>query len=92
MFRTHPRQFPATLIASVLVLGLAAHARPTAALPTGRRVTPVGRLAPTPNFPTAVLAFGRDTVVLTNGAARTEDLLVFGRHGSHLVLRARLRA
>jgi YVTN family beta-propeller protein len=78
--------------AAAVVLGLSAHAGPTAVLPTGRRVTPVGRLAPTPNFPTAVVPFDHGVAVLTNGAARIEDLLVYRRHGARLVLRARLRA
>jgi DNA-binding beta-propeller fold protein YncE len=91
LFSRFSRSF-SLLAAGALILGLSAHAGPSAVLPTGRRVTPVGRLAPTPNFPTAVATLRRDVVVLTNGAARTEDLLVYGRRDGRLVLRARLRA
>lgn len=80
------------LLAATPLLSPILHARTMAVLPTGRRVTPVGPLSGTPNFPTAVLPLGRDLVVLTNGAARSEDLLLYRRIGGRLVLRARLQA
>lgn len=82
-----------TLLGLGVALSQGLYAGPTALLPTGRRVTPVGILIGTPNFPTAVQPLGRHhLVVLTNGAARAEDLLVYARRGKRLTLRARLLA
>lgn len=87
-----PRLLLVPLAGALLLAGVPARARPEAVLPTGRLVTPAGGLAGTSNFPTAVRTLGRNVVVLTNGAARTEDLLVYGRRHGRLVLRARLVA
>ena len=43
-------------------------ARYTAILPTWRRVTPVGQIVSTPNFPTKVIVSGSHVLVLANGA------------------------
>ncbi len=40
----------------------------TGVLPTWRRVSPVGTIVSTPNFPTKVLSVGRHILVLANGA------------------------
>ena len=43
-------------------------------LPTGRKVTPVGRIVSTPNFPTNVAVSGRGVVVLANGSTPWQTL------------------
>ncbi|HVB37019.1 MAG TPA: YncE family protein, partial [Vicinamibacterales bacterium] len=51
----------------------------THVLPTGRQVSPVGTIAGTPNFPTAVAVAGSRIAVLSNGATRTQSLSLLGR-------------
>jgi len=46
-------------------------------LPTGREVGPVGRIAGTPNFPTALALSGDELLVLSGGATHARTLSVY---------------
>ena len=59
----------------------------TAILPTWRRVTPVGSIVSTPNFPTKVIATGGHVLVLTNGATPYQTVTWYSRE---LLRQARL--
>ncbi|MHB1302332.1 MAG: bifunctional YncE family protein/alkaline phosphatase family protein [Acidiphilium sp.] len=48
-------------------------------LPTGRRVSPVGIIAATPNFPTGIAIIGNRIAVLANGATRTQSITFYDR-------------
>lgn len=49
-------------------------AMPSARLPSGRLLTPVGQLAQTPNFPTQVVVYSRRVYVLTGGANKVQGI------------------
>ena len=53
-------------------------ARYTGILPTWRRVTPVGTLVSTPNFPTKVLVVAGHVLVLANGATPFQTVTWYG--------------
>ncbi len=86
-----------TILLAALALppaaALAASSGPSARLPSGRTLTPVGQLAATPNFPVAVLAAGDDVAVVNDGAAKWQSVQVYSArdlraHASiHTVLR-----
>lgn len=46
-------------------------------LPTGREVAPVGTIAATPNFPSAVARVGKFVAVLADGSTRTQTLTLY---------------
>ncbi len=50
----------------------------TGVLPTWRRVSPVGTLVSTPNFPTKVLSVGAHILVLANGATPFQTVTWYG--------------
>ena len=82
--RTAPRAGTGTGIAITLLglLGLlgaryAAAVETSAVLPSGRRLTPVGRLAATPNFPTGVVALDDTLAVIGNGAGPVQTIRLF---------------
>ncbi len=71
-------------LAVLLLAGLSATAAaspgavpPTAILPSGRTLTPVGVVAPTSNFPVRVLALGDLLAVLETGAGRVQHVELF---------------
>lgn len=49
----------------------------SATLPTGRKVTPVGTINGTPNFPTMIAAQGPDIAVLANGATPFQTITLY---------------
>ena len=53
-------------------------ARYTGILPTWRRVTPVGTVVSTPNFPTQVLSVAGHVLVLANGATAFQTVTWYG--------------
>lgn len=69
---------PPYLIARPVTVTAANRARYTAILPTWRRVTPVGTLAGTPNFPTKVLPVDGHVLVLANGATLFQTVTWYG--------------
>ena len=66
---------------TVLALGLpglpCAAGSPTAVLPSGRLLTPVGQLLQTPNFPTQLAISGDGVAVLTGGASKQQGVQRF---------------
>jgi hypothetical protein len=56
-------------------------------LPTGRIVSPRGRIQGTPNFVTALLPWGPDVAVLNNGATRFQDLTLYAARSLEEVAR-----
>ncbi|EQD50117.1 cell surface antigen SLP4, partial [mine drainage metagenome] len=54
------------------------HSHFTGILPTWRRVTPVGTLISTPNFPTKVLSVAGHVLVLANGATPFQTVTWYG--------------
>lgn len=53
------------------------HAAYTHELPTGREVAPVGTIAATPNFPSAIARVGNFVAVLANGSTRTQTVTLY---------------
>ncbi len=60
-----------------VVVGEANAARFSHVLPTGRIVSPRGRIQGTQNFVTALLSWGPDVAVLNNGATRVQDVTLY---------------
>lgn len=73
-----------------ITVNLADQSWVTHVLPTGRIVSPVGHVNGSPNFVTAIVPFGRDVVVLANGATRAETLSFYAR--STLIRKGRIAA
>ena len=70
----------AGIAVATLALMAAGHASAQetgALLPSGRRLTPAGTLAATPNFPTGVVALGGTVAVLGNGAGPAQTIRLF---------------
>ncbi len=54
---------------------------PTAELPSGRWISPIGQLRATPNFPTQVAVHGRWVAILSNGASTRQSITLYdSRH------------
>lgn len=68
------------LIAMPVRVTPADRARYTGVLPTGRRVTPVGLITSTPNFPTNVLSVAGHVLVLANGATPFQTVTWYDRN------------
>ena len=66
------------LIARPVHVTAANRARYSATLPTWRRVSPVGTLISTPNFPTKVLSIPGHVLVLANGATVFQTVTWYG--------------
>ncbi len=62
---------------ALIVAGHASAHGAGARLPSGRQLTPVGTLAATPNFPTAVVALGDTLAVIGNGAGPAQTIRLF---------------
>ena len=62
----------------------------SATLPTGRKISPVGTINGTPNFPTMIAAQGPDIAVLANGATPFQTITLY--NGQSLSRLARLAA
>jgi hypothetical protein len=80
MTRTH--SLPLVLLGALTTVSLAwsattPHAAPSAVLPSGRLLTPVGQLVQTPNFPTQLVLSGDHVAVLTGGANKRQALQRF---------------
>lgn len=73
-----PRQ--PDLIPMPVKVTAANRARYTGVLPTWRRVTPVGVIASTPNFPTKVLSVADRVLVLANGATAFQTVTWYTRN------------
>ena len=67
----------AVVTLALMAAGHATAQETGALLPSGRRLTPVGTLAATPNFPTAVVALGDTLAVLGNGAGPAQTIRLF---------------
>ena len=52
----------------------------THSLPTRRRVSPVGTIAATPNFPTGIVVIGNRIAVLANGATHAQSISFYHRN------------
>ncbi len=75
----------AVLAATTALLQPGMPARASAAvaaqLPSGRRVTPVGMLAATPNFPIAVVARAGGVALMAAGAGKRQSVRLYARAG-----------
>ncbi len=71
----HPRRH---FVPRPVTVTAANRARYTGILPTWRRVTPVGTLISTPNFPTNVVSSARHVLVLANGSAPFQTVTWYG--------------
>ena len=53
----------------------------SATLPTGRKISPVGTINGTPNFPTMIAAQGKNIAVLANGATPFQTITLYNGQG-----------
>ncbi|MBN2691437.1 MAG: bifunctional YncE family protein/alkaline phosphatase family protein [Burkholderiaceae bacterium] len=82
MNRTHSLSLVLVLLGAFTTVSLAwsaapQTAAPSAVLPSGRLLTPVGQLVQTPNFPTQLALSGDHVAVLTGGANKQQGLQRF---------------